>query len=797
LLIRIESITANIIFIKGFIDMELSLKQSPSMDTNQDPMQAQLALQQRQLEQQQALEKADLSKVQGQIENKVGNKLDQHSPEDQKILKKALAKEAVRVGGEDARIGGIGVYPETGKLVALVGEFHHAYLDPKATLEAAKLATPEASKTLETERERSPALDKTPERDTSQVLAKIDAKVEHKLDAYSPEEQQVLKQALAAEMVKIGGENAPISRMGVTDDGKIAVSNERHTAVIDARATLETAEKEQASLVREQAAQELAQQNPEQAALEKHVDERYDHHMATIQDEMKSLNAIRADYDNFAALPEAERDALNNRMNELSSQRSALHDVTDLPIQEQAAYYAQRDQGESTPPIAETTADIHPEHVPISETQPLPLETVLPQEQSNTPPVPEGTISEDNLQRYADQGIEPVLESPPLDVPPLAPEDMTVSDAEMARLNAELNTISTEGAAVNAANTEAQAASETKEFTEINQVIDQMQDSSDKSLWENVKDTANQTLETASKVGGYFKQEGSNFVDTVAQIPETAANVGGYMLHEAGNFYDTAAEKGLGMYDIPALVEAKAVICDFLEELGNRPGVTDAEIHALGAIYGLMGVYPTNPVDFTAWKGADKLLAAAKSVRAANTVSNTIKATEAVTKISTNVKVAAATFSAGANVAGQMYSNPNKEINYTSLGIATTVGYFVPGQGLAGTLAMSNTGVAIDGGLQGKSVGDIGKAIVLNSAFTSMGYGVGEYISNLSKPYSRNIQQLDLMQIKHTMGKNHPYTMNHPTNFKYDYSISEIMGNTTGTGVTEYASQKANQFNNK
>jgi hypothetical protein len=125
------------------------------------------------------------------------------------------------------------------------------------------------------------------------------------------------------------------------------------------------------------------------------------------------------------------------------------------------------------------------------------------------------------------------------------------------------------------------------------------------------------------------------------------------------------------------------------------------------------------------------------------------------------------------------------------------VGYFVPGQGLAGTLAMSNTGVAIDGGLQGKSVGDIGKAIVLNSAFTSMGYGVGEYISNLAKPYSRNIQQLDLMQIKHTMGKNHPYTMNHPTNFKYDYSISEIMGNTTGTGVTEYASQKANQFNNK
>ena len=43
--------------------MELSLKQSPSMDTNQDPMQAQLALQQRQLEQQQALEKADLRGV--------------------------------------------------------------------------------------------------------------------------------------------------------------------------------------------------------------------------------------------------------------------------------------------------------------------------------------------------------------------------------------------------------------------------------------------------------------------------------------------------------------------------------------------------------------------------------------------------------------------------------------------------------------------------------------------------------------------------------------------------------------
>ena len=199
--------------------MELSLKQSPSMDNNQDPMQAQLALQQRQLEQQQALEKADLSKVQGQIENKVGNKLDQHSPEDQTILKKALAKEAVRVGGEDARIGGIGVYPETGKIVAQVGEFHHAYLDPKATLEAAR-NTPDASKTLAPERERSASLDKTPERDSSQALAKIDAKVEHKLDAYSPEEQQILKQALAAEMVKIGGEDAPISRMGVTDDGK-------------------------------------------------------------------------------------------------------------------------------------------------------------------------------------------------------------------------------------------------------------------------------------------------------------------------------------------------------------------------------------------------------------------------------------------------------------------------------------------------------------------------------------------------------------------------------------------------
>ena len=768
--------------------MELSLKQSPSMDTNQDPMQAQLALQQRQLEQQQALEKADLSKVQGQIENKVGNKLDQHSPEDQKILKKALAKEAVRVGGEDARIGGIGVYPETGKIVALVGEFHHAYVDPKVALEAAKITNPEASKTLEPERERSPALDKTPERDTSQVLAKIDSKVEHKLDAYSPEEQQILKQALAAEMVKVGGENAPISRMGVTDDGKIAVSNERHTAVIDARATLETAQKEQANLVREQAAQELAQQNPEQAALEKHVDERYDHYMATIQDEMKSLNAIRADYDNFAALPEAEQTALNDRMNELSSQRSALHDVTDLPIQEQAAYYAQRDQGESTPPIAEATADIHPEHVPISETQPLHPETAF-QEQSNTPPVPEGVISEENLQRYADQGIEPVLESPPLNVPPLAPEDITVSDAEMARLNAELNTISTEGAVVNAANTEAQAASETKEFTEINQVIDQMQDSSDKSLWENVKDTANQTLETASKVGGYFKQEGSNFVDTVAQIPETAANVGGYMLHEAGNFYDTAAEKGLGMYDIPALVEAKAVICDFLEELGNRPGVTDAEIHALGAIYGLMGVYPTNPVDFAAWKGVDKLMAAAKSVRAANTVSNTIKATEAVTKISTNVKVAAATFSAGANVAGQMYSNPNKEINYTSLGIATTVGYFVPGQGLAGTLAMSNTGVAIDGGLQGKSVGDVGKAIAFNSIFTTAGYGVGEFITNASKPLLRNSQAMNLINIKDTVGKNHPYTMNHPTNFKYDYSVGEISGSAIGTFATESLNQ--------
>ena len=768
--------------------MELSLKQSPSMDTNQDPMQAQLALQQRQLEQQQALEKADLSKVQGQIENKVGNKLDQHSPEDQKILKKALAKEAVRVGGEDARIGGIGVYPETGKIVALVGEFHHAYLDPKVALEAAKITSPEASKTLEPERERSPALDKTPERDTSQVLAKIDAKVEHKLDAYSPEEQQILKQALAAEMVKIGGENAPISRMGVTDDGKVAVSNERHTAVIDARATLETAEKEQANLVREQAAQELAQQNPEQAALEKHVDERYDHYMATIQDEMKSLNAIRADYDNFAALPEAEQTALNDRMNELSSQRSALHDVTDLPIQEQAAYYAQRDQGESTPPIAEATADIHPEHAPISETQPLPPETAF-QEQSNTPPVPEGAISEDNLQRYADQGIEPVLESPPLDVPPLAPEDITVSDAEMARLNAELNTISTEGAAVNAANTEAQAASETKEFTEINQVIDQMQDSSDKSLWENVKDTASQTLETASKVGGYFKQEGSNFVDTVAQIPETAANVGGYMLHEAGNFYDTAAEKGLGMYDIPALVEAKAVICDFLEELGNRPGVTDAEIHALGVVYGLMGAYPTNPVDFAGGKGLSMVGAASRSAHAANTVSNTIKAAEAVTKISTNVKVAAATASAGANVAGQMYSNPNKEINYTSLGIATTVGYFVPGQGLAGTLAMSNTGVVIDGGLQGKSAEDIGKAVVYNSLFTSVGYGISDYIANSMKPALRNSQAMNLINIKDTIGKNHPYTMNHPTNFSYDYSISEISGNTLGTIVTEGSNQ--------
>jgi uncharacterized cupredoxin-like copper-binding protein len=367
----------------------------------------------------------------------------------------------------------------------------------------------------------------------------------------------------------------------------------------------------------------------------------------------------------------------------------------------------------------------------------------------------------------------------------------------MARLNAELNTISTEGAAVNAANTEAQAASETKEFTEINQVIDQMQDSSDKSLWENVKDTANQTLETASKVGGYFKQEGSNFVDTVAQIPETAANVGGYMLHEAGNFYDTAAEKGLGMYDIPALVEAKAVICDFLEELGNRPGVTDAEIHALGAIYGLMGVYPTNPVDFAAWKGVDKLMAAAKSVRAANTVSNTIKATEAVTKISTNVKVAAATFSAGANVAGQMYSNPNNEINYTSLGIATTVGYFVPGQGLAGTLAMSNTGVAIDGGLQGKSASDIATNVAFNSLFTSFGYGVTETATNFIKPYFRNVQQLDLMQIKNTMGKNHPYAMNHPTNFSYDYSISEVIGNTFGTSATEYFNYKSNSIINQ
>lgn len=511
--------------------MELSLKQSPSMDGNQDPMQAQLALQQKQLEQQQALEKADLTKVQGQIENKVGNKLDQHSPEDQQILKKALAKEAVKVGGEDARIGGIGVHSETGKIVAQVGEFHHATIDPKATLEAAKhtadptakLATPEASKTLEPERERSPALDKTPERDSSQALAKIDAKIEHKLDAYSPEEQQVLKQALAAEMVKIGGENAPISRIGVTDDGRIAVSNETHTAVIDARATLEEAQKEQASLVREQAAQELAQQNPEQAALEKHVDERYDHYMATIQDEMKSLNAIRADYDNFAALPEAERDALNDRMSELSSQRNALHDVTDLPLQEQAAYYAQRDQGESTPAIAEAAPDIHQEQHSVPETQPLPPETALPQEQSNTPPVPEGTISEENLQRYADQGIEPVLESPPLNVPPLAPEDMTVSDAEMARLNAELNTISQEGAAVNAANTEAQAASETKEFTEINQAIDQMKDSSDKSLWENVKDAANQTLETASNIGNFIKDEGLNVLgDTVIATGEAA-----------------------------------------------------------------------------------------------------------------------------------------------------------------------------------------------------------------------------------------------------------------------------------
>ena len=515
--------------------------------------------------------------------------------------------------------------------------------------------------------------------------------------------------------------------------------------------------------------------------------------MATIQDEMKSLNAIRADYENFAALPEAEQTALNDRMNELSSQRSALHDVTDLPIQEQAAYYAQRDQGESTPPIAEATVEIHPEHAPISETQPLPSETAF-QEQSNTPTVPEGAISEENLQRYADQGIEPVLESPPLDVPPLAPEDMTVSDAEMARLNAELNTISQEGAAVNASNTEAQAASETKEFTEINQVIDQMQDSSDKSLWENAKDTASQTLETASIIGGYFKQEGSNFIDTVSQIPETAANVGGYMLHEAGNFYDTAAEKGLGMYDIPALVEAKAVICDFLEELGNRPGVTDAEIHALGAVYGLMGVYPTNPVDFAAWKGVDKLMAAAKSVRAANTVSNTIKATEAVTKISTNVKVAAATASAAANVAGQMISNPNKEINYNSLGIAATVGYLVPGHGLAGTLGISNTGVAIDGGLQGKSVEDIGSSIAINTLASAVGYGMTEYVANLAKPYFRNTQQLDLMQIKNTMGKNHPYAMNHPTNFSYDYSVSGMMANTLGTFITEPINQQVNQL---
>ena len=537
--------------------MELSLKQSPSMDGNQDPMQAQLALQQRQLEQQQALEKADLTKVQGQIENKVGNKLDQHSPEDQTILKKALAKEAVKVGGEDARIGGIGVHSETGKIVAQVGEFHHATIDPKATLEAAKhtadptakLATPEASKTLEPERERSPALDKTPERDSSQALAKIDAKIEHKLDAYSPEEQQVLKQALAAEMVKVGGENAPISRIGVTDDGRIAVSNETHTAVIDARATLEEAQKEQASLVREQAAQELAQQNPEQAALEKHVDERYDHYMATIQDEMKSLNAIRADYDNFAALPEAERDALNDRMSELSSQRNALHDVTDLPLQEQAAYYAQRDQGESTPAIAEAAPDIHQEQHFVPEMQPLPPETALPQEQSNTPPVTEGTISEDNLQRYADQGIEPVLESSPLNVPPLAPEDMTVSDAEMARLNAELNTISTEGTAVNAANTEAQAASETKEFTEINQAIEQMQDSSDKSLWENIKDATNQTLETASNIGNFIKDEGLNVLgDTTIATTEAAMAVGsGAIMQSVGGLAGLASAPFVGM----------------------------------------------------------------------------------------------------------------------------------------------------------------------------------------------------------------------------------------------------------
>jgi 6-pyruvoyl-tetrahydropterin synthase len=529
--------------------MELSLKQSPSMNGNQDPMQAQLALQQKQLEQQQALEKADLTKVQGQIENKVGNKLDQHSPEDQQILKKALAKEAVKVGGENARIGGIGVHPQTGQIVAQVGEFHHANIDPKATLEAAKLATPEASKTLEPERERSPALDKTPERDTSQVLAKIDAKVEHKLDAYSPEEQQVLKQALAAEMVKMGGENAPISRIGVADDGRISAANERHVAVIEPRATLETAQKEQANLVREQAAQELAQQNPEQAALEKHVDERYDHYMATIQDEMKSLNAIRADYDNFAALPEAERDALNDRMNELSSQRSALHDVTDLPLQEQAAYYAQRDQGESTPAIAEAAPDIQQEQHSVPETQPLPSETALSQEQSNTRPVPEGTISEENLQRYADQGIEPVLESPPLNVPPLAPEDMTVSDAEMARLGAELNTISTEGAAVNAANTEAQAASETKEFTEINQAIEQMQDSSDKSLWENVKDAANQTLETASNIGNFIKDEGLNVLgDTTIATTEAAMAVGsGAIMQSVGGLAGLASAPFVGM----------------------------------------------------------------------------------------------------------------------------------------------------------------------------------------------------------------------------------------------------------
>ena len=517
--------------------MELSLKQSPSMDGNQDPMQAQLALQQKQLEQQQALEKADLTKVQGQIENKVGNKLDQHSPEDQQILKKALAKEAVKVGGEDARIGGIGVHSETGKIIAQVGEFHHATIDPKATLEAAKqttdstakLANSEASKTLEPERERSPALDKTPERDSSQALAKIDAKVEHKLDAYSPEEQQVLKQALAAEMVKIGGENAPISRIGVTEDGRIAVSNETHTAVIDARATLEEAHKEQASLVREQAAQELAQQNPEQAALEKHVDERYDHYMAPIQEEMKALNAIRNDYENFAALPEAERDALNDRMNELSSQRNALGDVYGLPVQEQVEYYAQRDQGESTPPIAEATVEIQQEQHSVPE-------TALPQEQSNTPPVPEGTISEENLQRYADQGIEPVLESPPLNVPPLSPEEMVISDADMNRLNADLNAIGQESIALNS------TANLNDEIAQLNAMIQQDLDpeninrlnqeailvaANEPSYWDRFKETMSDAADTAVNIGGFIKDEGLNVLgDTVIATAETAMAVG-------------------------------------------------------------------------------------------------------------------------------------------------------------------------------------------------------------------------------------------------------------------------------